>query len=135
MTNATLKTDLKIDNLVVFFLKVGSKKCRGAPQCTLHIVAQVVSQCRGGLLKYRGAKCSLHIVDSSLAQFILQGGLTMRGWSPKVSRCTLHIQRWSHNAEVVSFCQVLRAVRGGLHKRGGGEEQKSWKRNPSIQHH
>ena len=44
----------------------------------------------------------------------------------------MHIQRWSHNAEVVSFCQVLRAVRGGLHKRGGGGNKRAGNAIPQF---
>ena len=80
MTYATLNTDQKFDNLVVFF-KVGSEKCRAAPQYTLHI-AKVVSQ-RWFLTHYT-------LQSQSLAQFTMQGGLTMRGWSSKVSRCTMY---------------------------------------------
>ena len=102
MTNATLKTDLKIGNLVVFFFKVGSKKCRGAPQCTLHIAKKVVSQCRGGLLKYGGAQCTLHIVEAI--------------------SCTMQIARWFHNAGVGflnvevhnAHSKVVSQCRGGL---------------------
>ena len=87
---------------------------------------------------------TLHIATCT---FKLQGGLTMQWWSSKVLRCTMHIAHCRgnllHNAnrKVVSQCGgglFLPGLEGGAwwsSQEGRGDEQKSWKRNPSIQHH